>query len=50
MDYIAKQPTSLGGTVGDLPKDLQKQIASQYSRNERRTMMNRMDREAKDGK
>ena len=50
MTYLAQQPTSLGGTVGDLPSDLQKQIASQYSRNERRNMMNRMDREAKDGK
>src|SRR5699024_6555776 len=50
MDYLAKQPTSLGGTVGDLPYDLQKQIASQYSRNDRRTMMDRMDREANNGK
>lgn len=50
MDYLAQQPTSLGGTVGELPSDLQKQIASQYSRNERRTMMDRMDEEAKNGK
>lgn len=50
MTYLAQQPTSLGGTVGDLPSDLQKQIASQYGRNERRNMMNRMDREANDGK
>lgn len=49
MDYLAKQPTSLGGTVGDLPSDLQKQIASQYGKNERRTMMNRMDREGNNG-
>lgn len=49
MDYLAQQPTSLGGTVGDLPKDLQKQIASQYSRNQRRTMMDRMDREGNNG-
>ena len=49
MDYLAQQPTSLGGTVGDLPKDLQKQIASQYSMNQRRTMMDRMDREGNNG-
>lgn len=49
MDYLAQQPTSLGGTVGDLPKDLQKQIASQYSVNQRRTMMDRMDREGNNG-
>lgn len=50
MTYLAQQPTSLGGTVGDLSPDLQRQIASQYSRNERRNMMNRMDREASNGK
>lgn len=50
MDYLAKQPTSLGGTVGDLSPDLQKKIASQYDRNARRRMMNQMDREARDGK
>lgn len=50
MDYIAKQPTSLGGTVGDLPKEAQKQIASQYTRSQRKAMMDRMDEEANDGK
>lgn len=45
-DYLAKQPTSLGGTVGDLPKTLQKEIASQYSKSQRKSMMDRMDREA----
>ena len=50
MDYLAKQPTSLGGTVGDLPKPLQKQVASQYTRSQRKEMMDRMDREANDGK
>lgn len=48
--YLAQQPTSLGGTVGDLSPDLQKKIASQYSRSDRRRMMDQMDREAKDGK
>ena len=50
MSYLAQQPTSLDKTVGDLPKDVQKQIASQYSKSQRRTMMNRMDKEAKNGK
>lgn len=48
--YLAQQPTSLGGTVGDLSPDLQKKIASQYSRSDRRRMMDQMDREAKNGK
>lgn len=50
MAYLAQQPTSLGGTVGDLSPDLQKKIASQYDRNARRRLMNQMDREARDGK
>lgn len=50
MDYLSKQTTSLGGTVGDLPKDLQKQMASQYSKSQRKAMMDRMDKEAKNGK
>lgn len=48
--YLAQQPTSLGGTVGDLPSDLQKKIASEYSRSDRKRMMDQMDREAKNGK
>lgn len=50
MKYLAQQSTSLGGPVGDLPKDLQKQIASQYNKKQRKTMMDRMDKEAKNGK
>ena len=50
MDYLAQQPTGLGGTIGELPEDLQKQIASQYSKSQRKTMMDRMDKEAKNGK
>lgn len=50
MDYLSKQTTPLGGTVGDLPKDLQKQIASQYSKSQRKTMMDRMDKEKANGK
>lgn len=48
--YLAQQPTSLGGTVGDLPKEAQKQIASQYTRSQRKAMMDRMDEEANNGK
>lgn len=50
MSYLAQQSTSLGGTVGDLSPDLQRQIASQYSKSQRRDMMDRMDKEAKNGK
>ena len=49
MDYLSKQTTSLGGTIGDLPKETQKQIASQYSKSQRKAMMDRMDKEAKNG-
>lgn len=45
MSYLAQQPTSLGGKVGDLPKDMQKQIASQYSKTDRKKLMDQMDRE-----
>ena len=51
MEYLRKQPISLGGTnsgtIGDLPKEAQRQIASQYTRSQRKTMMDRMDKEAK---
>lgn len=50
IDYLAKQPTSLGGTIGELPKTMQKQIASQYSKSQRKAMMDKMDEEAKNGK
>lgn len=50
MDYISSMPSSFGGTVGDLPKDMQKQIASQYSKSQRKTMMDRMDKEKANGK
>ena len=50
MSYLAQQSTSLGGTVGDLPMPLQRQIASQYNKSQRKTMMDRMDKEAKNGK
>ena len=50
MDYLKKQPTSLGGTIGDLPENVQKQIASQYSKSQRKEMMDRMDKEKANGK
>lgn len=49
-DYLSKMPTSLGGTVGDLPENFQKQIASQYSKSQRKKIMDRMDKEATNGK
>ena len=50
MSYLAQQSTSLGGPVGDLPMSIQKQIASQYDKKQRKKMMDRMDEEAKNGK
>ena len=45
MTYLSQMPTSLGGVVGDLPKDVQKTIAKTYSKSERTTLMDRMDKE-----
>lgn len=50
MSYLAQQSISLGGTVGDLPPEAQKQIASQYTKSQRKAMMDKMDKEAKNGK
>lgn len=45
MDYLKNMETNLGGTVGGLPKDAQKQIAKNYSSSERRKIMNEADRQ-----
>lgn len=47
-DYLSQMETSLGGTVGDLPPEMQKVIASQYSSKERQRIMNQQDREKKE--
>ena len=39
MDTLSKQTTSLGGTIGDLPENMQKTIAKQYSKSERKKLM-----------
>lgn len=50
-EYLAQMPTSFGGTVGDLPKNVQKTIAKKYSSNERKSIMDEMDQKRiKDGK
>lgn len=46
MEYLRKQQLQWGGTVGDLPDNLQKTIAKQYSKSDRQKLMNQMDREA----
>lgn len=48
-EYLAKQPSSIG-KVGDLPPNVQKEIAKQYSPRQRQQLMNDMDEEAKHGK
>ena len=45
MDYLGKIETSLGGTVAELPKSVQNEIAKTYTRSQRKTIMDRMDRE-----
>lgn len=42
-DYLSKQPTSFGGTVGDLPKNMQRQIANQYTPAQRKKLMDEVD-------
>lgn len=46
-DYLKKLETSFGGKVGDLPENLQKEIAKQYSKSQRQNIMNQMDKESK---
>jgi hypothetical protein len=43
LDYIKEEPTSLGGTVGELDPKLQKAIAKNYSKSERKKIMDRKD-------
>lgn len=50
LDYIRSMPTSFGGTVGQLPKDMQKQITSTYTKSQRKAIMDRMDKEKANGK
>lgn len=47
MNYLKTQSTSFGGTVGDLPMNVQKEIAKQYSPKERKTLMDKIDKESK---
>ena len=52
MDYLKDQPTSLG-KVGDLPQNIQKQIAKSFSSTDRKKLMDEEDRkrqEAKNGR
>lgn len=47
LEYLKKQPTSLGGTIGQLPSEMQKKIASQYTKSQRKRIMDAMDKEKK---
>lgn len=44
-DYLRRLEIAGGGTVGELPKHAQNAIAKQYSRKERKELMDRMDSE-----
>lgn len=43
IDFMKDEPTSLGGTFGELDPKLQKMIASQYSKSQRKAIMDRKD-------
>lgn len=47
MEYLRKQPVSLGGTVGDYPIEFQKKTAQAYTPYQRKKIMDYMDEEAK---
>ena len=44
-DYMADEPTSLGGLFSDLDPKLQRAIAAQYTKSDRAKIMNRKDAE-----
>lgn len=44
-DYLSQMETSMGGKVGDMPADMQKKIAANYSSKERQRIMNQQDKE-----
>lgn len=43
MNYLRNEPIAGGGKVGDLPINVQKQIASTYSKADRKKLMDRGD-------
>lgn len=52
-DYLAKVPITVGNEtkkIGDLPKELQAKIGATYNKNQRKKLMDQMDKEAGHGK
>ena len=45
LDYMKDEPTSLGGTFGELSPKIQKELAKSYSKYQREQIMNRKDKE-----
>ena len=45
MDYLRGEQTSWGGTIGDLPPKLQRELAAQYDKKQRKALMDRRDEE-----
>lgn len=43
MEYLRKEPISGGGTIGDLPPHVQKSLAKQYTKSQRKQLMDRED-------
>lgn len=49
MAHLKNVEISGGGTVGELPSHVQKAIAAQYSKKERKELMDRQDKQSKGG-
>lgn len=49
MDYLKNIELQGGGKVGELPPKMQQVIAKQYSKQERKSIMDLQDKEKKDG-
>lgn len=43
IDYMRNEPTSFGLKLGQLPKDVQKTVLSEYTPSQRRKIMNEKD-------
>lgn len=50
MNYLKDMPSSIGGKVGEMPIEIQKQIAKTYSATERKAIMDNADLQKKGGK
>lgn len=47
INYLKDMPSSIGGKVGELPIEIQRQIAKTYSTSERKNIMDTVDKGGK---